>query len=64
MSIGYNYKTRTDMSTYSRSFISGFSIGGGFAVKSLALNIALAQPHTGGTTLMFNISYNLSDLLH
>lgn len=25
ISLGYNYKTRTDMSTYSRSFISGFS---------------------------------------
>ncbi|WP_304472576.1 type IX secretion system protein PorQ, partial [uncultured Muribaculum sp.] len=24
--VGYNYKTRTDMSTYSRSFLSGFSL--------------------------------------
>ena len=64
ISIGYNYKTRTDMSTYSRSFISGFSLGGGITVKSLGINLALAQPHTGGTTLMFNLSYNLSDLLH
>lgn len=26
LGIGYNYKTRTDMSTYSRSFVSGFRL--------------------------------------
>ncbi len=64
ISLGYNYKTRTDMATYSRSFLSGLSLGAGLNVKSLKLALAFAQPHKGGTTLMFNISYNLSDLLN
>ncbi len=63
LGIGYNYKTRTDMSTYSRSFVSGFSIAGGIRVKAFGVGIALAQPHTGATTLMLNISCNLRDLL-
>lgn len=61
--IGYNYKTRTDMSTYSRSFLSGFSLGAGLRVKSFGIGVALAQPHTGATTFMFNLSTNLSELL-
>lgn len=64
ISLGYNYRTRTDMSTYSRSFLSGFSLGGGFKVKSLALSLAYAQPHKGGSTIMFNISYNFNDLIN
>ncbi len=62
--IGYNYKTRTDMSTYSRSFLSGFSIGAGLKVKSFGIGVALAQPHTGATTFMVNISTNLHELLN
>lgn len=61
--IGYNYKTRTDMSTYSRSFLSGFSIGAGLKVKSFGIGVALSQPHTGATTFMFNLSTSLSELL-
>ncbi len=64
ISLGYKNKTRTDMATYSRSFLSGLSLGAGLNVKSLKLALAFAQPHKGGTTLMFNISYNLSDLLN
>ncbi|MCM1349168.1 MAG: type IX secretion system protein PorQ [Firmicutes bacterium] len=61
--IGYNYKTRTDMATYSRSFLSGFSVGAGLNVKSFGIGIALSQPHSGATTFMFNLSTNLSELL-
>lgn len=64
LSLGYNYKTHTDMSTYSRNMLSGFSLGGGFRVRNFSLNIALAQPHKGGTTMMVNLSYNLSDILN
>lgn len=63
LGLGYNYKTRTDMSTYSRSFVSGFSIGAGINVRTFAFGIALAQPHTGATTCMFNLRCNLSELL-
>lgn len=63
ISLGYNYKMRTDMSTYSRNMLSGFSLGAGIKVKSFGVGIALAQPHTGGTTFMFNLSSNLMDLI-
>lgn len=62
--IGYNYKTRTDMSTYSRSFLSGFSIGAGLKVKSFGIGVAFAQPHNGATTLLFNLSANITELLY
>lgn len=64
ISLGYNYKTRTDMSTYHRNFLSGFSIGAGLNVKSFKLGIAYAQPHSGAATFMLNISTNLSELLN
>ncbi|MCH5346928.1 MAG: type IX secretion system protein PorQ [Muribaculaceae bacterium] len=59
--LGYNYKTRTDMSTYSRSFLSGFSIGAGLKAGRFGVGLALAQPHTGATTFMVNLSMSLSD---
>lgn len=54
--LGYNYRTRTDMSTYKRSILSGFSMCMGLAVRNFSLGVALAQPHSGATTLMLNIS--------
>lgn len=57
--IGYNYKTRTDMGTYSRSFLSGLSVEAGLSVSKFGIGIALSQPHTGATTFMLNISTNL-----
>ena len=61
--IGYNHKTRTDMSTYSRNFLSGFSAAAGIKTSSLGVGIALAQPHTGATTFMANFTMSLSSLL-
>ena len=61
--IGYNYKTRTDMSAYSRSILSGLSLSAGLKVKAFGIGIAFAQPHNGATTFMFNLSTNLSELL-
>lgn len=57
--VGYNYKTRTDMSTYQRNLLSGFSGCLKLSVKNFALGLALAQPHTGATTVMLNISTKL-----
>lgn len=57
--IGYNYKTRTDMSTYKRSFLSGFSACAGINVKNFGVGVALAQPHNGATTIMLNLSTKL-----
>lgn len=59
LGLGYNYRTRTDMSTYKRSFLSGFSLCMGLNVKNFAMGVAMSQPHTGATTFMLNISTNL-----
>lgn len=61
--LGYNHKMKTDMSTYQRNFLSGFSVGVGFKVKSFALGVSYAQPHKAGTSIMLNISANLRELL-
>lgn len=61
--LAYNYKTRTDMGTYSRSFVSGFSIGAELKVSNFGIGLALSQPHTGATTFMLNLNANLSDIL-
>lgn len=61
--LGYNYKTRTDMSTYQRNFLSGFSLGLGLRVKAFRLGVSYAMPHKSGSTLMLNLSTNLEDLL-
>ncbi len=63
ISLGYNYKTRTDMSTYSRNFLSGFSLGAGLKVKSFGFGIAFAQPHSGGSTFMLNLGLNIDEIL-
>ncbi len=64
ISLGYNYKVRTDMSTYSRSFLSGFSLGAGLNVNRFAFAIALSQPHTGATTFMLNLRLNINDFIN
>ncbi len=61
--VGYNYKTRTDMATFSRNFISGFSAGAGFRTNKFRVGVALAQPHIGGTTFMVNLSTSLYEFM-
>ena len=50
--IGYNYKTRTDMATYSRNVLSGFGV-----------DAAFAMPHRGASTLMLNFSADIGRFL-
>lgn len=64
IALGYNYKTRTDMSTYKRSFLSGFSLGAGMNTRRFNVALAFAQPHSGATTLMLNLNLNLNELLY
>ncbi len=59
--LGYNYKTSTDMSTYSRNFLSGFSVGAGLRVRAFGVGVAFAQPHKSAATFMLNITTNLYD---
>lgn len=54
--LGYNYRTRTDMSNYHRTFLSGWSVGMGLKVRSFGIGLAYAQPHASGSTLMLNLS--------
>lgn len=61
--VGYNHKTKTDMSTYSRNFLSGFSAAAGIKTKSIGVGVAFAQPHTGATTFMANFTMSLGSLL-
>ena len=61
--LAYNYKTRTDMSTYSRNFLSGFSIGMGVNVKSFRVGVAYAMPHKSGSSLLLNLSYTIGELI-
>lgn len=63
IALGYNYKTRTDMSSYQRSLLSGFSAGAGIKVKAFGFGVALAQPHNGATTFMLNVTTNLKELM-
>lgn len=63
IALGYNYKTRTDMTTYARNFLSGFSVGAGLKVKAMGFGVAFAQPHVGGTTFMFNLTASVSEML-
>lgn len=60
--LAYNYKTRTDMSAYSRNFLSGFSIGVGIRVKHLGVQVAYAMPHKSGSSLLLNLSYSIGEL--
>lgn len=62
--LGYNYKTRTDMSTYHRSFLSGFSLAAGINVKAFKVGLAFAQPHNGATTFMLNLTCSLPEILN
>lgn len=54
---GYNYKTRTDMSTYQRSFFSGISLGLGVNVRDFSIGVSYSQPHKSASTLGLNLAY-------
>lgn len=61
--LAYNYKTRTDMATYQRNFLSGFSAGVGFRVRAMGFGVAYAQPHKRGSSVMVNFSLNIFDVI-
>lgn len=61
--IGYNNKTRTDMSSYKRSILSGWSAGFGLKVKSFRIGASYSQPHKGASTILLNVSLDAGELL-
>lgn len=59
----YNYKTRTDMATYQRNFLSGFSAGLGLRVRGWGFGVAYAMPHKKGASVMLNVALNISEVI-
>lgn len=57
IALGYNYKTRTDMSGYHRNFLSGFSAGIGLNVSDFSIGVSFSQPHRSATTLGLNLDW-------
>ena len=57
IALGYNYKTRGDMATYQRNFLSGFSLGLGLNVSDFAIGVSFSQPHKSASTLGLNLAY-------
>ena len=63
LGLGYNYRTRTDMATYKRDFMSGLSVAGGLKVKAFGIGAAYARPHTGASTFMFTLTTSIGELV-
>lgn len=62
--IGYNYKTKTDMSSFHGSFLSGFSVGAGFKTRGFSIGAAYAMPHKAASSLMLNLSCSIGELMN
>ncbi|MDE6083948.1 MAG: type IX secretion system protein PorQ [Muribaculaceae bacterium] len=60
--LAYNYKVRTDMSTYQRNFLSGFSVGLGFRVSSFRVGVSYQMPHKGASSLNLNLTTDIASL--
>lgn len=61
--LAYNYKTATDMSSFNKSFLSGFSLGVGFKVRDFRADIAYAMPHKSGSSLILNLGFTLTGVV-
>ncbi|MCM1291778.1 MAG: type IX secretion system protein PorQ [Prevotella sp.] len=64
LALGYNHKTKAEMSTYQRNFLSGFTVGAGLKARAFGVNVAYAMPHKGGSSLMLNLSLSFAELLN
>lgn len=62
--LGYNYRTRTDMSGFKASILSGFSIGAGFKTRNFSVSASYAMPHQSASSLLINLSCSFADLMH
>ncbi|MDE6716665.1 MAG: type IX secretion system protein PorQ [Muribaculaceae bacterium] len=62
--LGYDYKMRTDMSAFSRNFLSGFTVGAGLRVKSFGVGVSYAMPHKSASSLMLNLSCSIGQLVY
>lgn len=62
LDLGYNYRTRSDMSNYQRNIFSGFSAGVGIRASAFTVGAAYAMPHKGASTVLLNLSLDISEL--
>jgi len=62
--LAYNYRTKTDMSSFNSTFLSGFSLGAGFKTRTFSVSAAYAMPHKSASSLMLNISCTVGELMH
>lgn len=63
LDLGYNYKTRSDMSNYQRNFFSGFSVGVGIKARAFSVGAAYAMPHKSASSFLLNLSLDIDALL-
>ena len=63
LTLGYNYKTASDMASYQRNFFSGFSLGAGFKVKAFSVGAGFAMPHKGASSILLNLGLDITELL-
>ncbi len=63
VALAYDYKTRTDMASFNRNFLSGFSAGLGFKVRGFSFGAAYALPCKSGSSLMVNLSCSIGELM-
>ena len=63
ITLGYNYKTASDMAGYQRNFFSGFSIGTGIKVNAFSVGASYAMPHKGASTLLVNLGLDIYEIL-
>ena len=63
LGLGYNYKMASDMSSYKRNFLSGFSLGGGLNVKGFSLGVSYAMPHAHANTVVLNLAVTIGELM-
>ena len=61
--LGYNYRTASNMTSYERNILSGFSIGAGFKVKAFSVGAAYAIPHKKASTILLNLGVDIFEML-
>ena len=62
--LAYNYNIYCEQTGFQRNFLSGFSIGTGFNVKSFSIGLGYSLPHKGASTLSVNLGMDLNTLIN
>lgn len=57
--LGYNYKMRSDMESYQRNFLSGFTLGCGLKTGRFGVGVAYAMPHKNASSVLVNLELRI-----